>query len=51
MFCEKPTGYDMPRDDDGNRHRKYRTFCPEHEVIASKQDEDETRSHEDYGDS
>jgi hypothetical protein len=31
-YCEAPVGYTLPTDDDGNKYRKYNTFCTEHKA-------------------
>ena len=33
MYCGKPVGWTMVKDDDGNRVRQYNTLCDEHQKI------------------
>jgi len=36
VYCGAKTSYTNPKDDDGNRYRKYNTWCDEHEEEAKK---------------
>lgn len=42
-YCEVPVDYIYVTEDDGVRHREYKSFCPHHEeraAILADEDED-----------
>jgi len=39
--CSKPTKYKIEKDDDGNKHRVYDVFCPEHREFLESEEPDE----------
>lgn len=38
-YCDCPVKYSIETDDDGQRRRKYETFCPRHKELLSKQED------------
>ena len=40
-YCAKPVGYKMVLDDDGNKVRKYDTWCSVHKIRAAQEDDDD----------
>ena len=41
LYCEKPVGYRIIEDDDGNKHRMYDAFCAAHMIAAAKQERED----------
>ncbi|AWN04046.1 hypothetical protein PBI_PEREGRIN_221 [Rhodococcus phage Peregrin] len=41
VYCEKPVGWRMVRDDDFNLVRKYNTFCDVHTKASNSQGDEE----------
>jgi len=38
IYCEKPVRYKIVVDDDGNRKRKYNSFCDDHDLKVLEDD-------------
>jgi hypothetical protein len=41
VYCGAKVGWTTPEDDDGNRYRKYNSFCDEHQRIVAAMPEDD----------
>ena len=50
MYCGKPVGWTMVKDDDDNLHREYDNLCAEHQKMADEWKCKDCGSHDCEGD-
>jgi hypothetical protein len=43
VYCERPVRYTIEEDDDKRKFRKYKPFCPEHELKAAAMEREDVR--------